>query len=241
VWLGSILSEQDAERASGTLRKLYGVGFTHCTLTGGIAIEAQIAGNGGVTTRRPLNDLDFLVESFDSIPRSICDGFLLRHVHPYAPPGKILLQAVDAGSRLRIDLFRTWGKEMERASEVELDGMTIRTISLADLAARKARLCWEMVEGRSIAPKHARDLLRMSELRPPQEFQEAWQEHRFRHQPESFVRAVEDVREMINSHPELLVPSVYSTNVEESCPRCHALPGLPLADAGAVLSLLGYC
>jgi len=49
---------------------------------------------------RALNDIDFIAESFDHIPASLASDFLFRHIHPFDPPGRTMLQFIDAESAL---------------------------------------------------------------------------------------------------------------------------------------------
>jgi hypothetical protein len=58
--------------------------------------------------------VDFIVGSFDDIPESLGTDFVLRHVHPIDSPGKTLLQCVDPETRVRVDVFRAYGSEIER-------------------------------------------------------------------------------------------------------------------------------
>ncbi len=87
---------------------------------------------GPGTEQRPLNDIDFVVPSFASIPGSLAGGFLVHHIHPNAVEGKTLLQLIDPEQGLRIDLFRQFGSTLSRT--VLLNGLTV--ISLEDLVAR---------------------------------------------------------------------------------------------------------
>jgi len=185
--------------------------------------------------------MDFLVDSFGDIPRSLGRHFALRHVHPHDPPGKIIFQAVDPETALRIDLFRAYGAEMERLVPVDMHGLTLQMVSLQDLVARHARLNWDLVEGRSIDPKYARDLERMLDLVSTHEVEDIWQEHRPTTSPEEFGEALSRVREAIAARPELLVPPAYSTNPQEICPRCENSEELPLTDPARILKLLNYC
>ena len=50
---------------------------------------------------------------------------------------------------------------------VTVAGMTLRMVSLEDMIARHARLSWDLLEGNCVAPKFARDFLRMIDLVPP--------------------------------------------------------------------------
>ncbi len=51
-------------------------------LTGGLAIAAHLQAHERPTVPRPLNDLDFVIDNFATIPPSVTDDFLLNHVHP---------------------------------------------------------------------------------------------------------------------------------------------------------------
>ena len=74
----AILSDDEASRATSVVKALRTHGFRGA-LTGGVAIEAQLRARGRRSGRRLLNDLDFVVESFASIPESIADRFLALH------------------------------------------------------------------------------------------------------------------------------------------------------------------
>src|ERR1035438_9382164 len=100
------LSASDAQRVSLSLEKLTAHGFQGGALTGSLATQAHLFSLGLKTEQRPVNDIDFVVESFASIPGSLADGFLVHHIHPHALEGKTLLQLIDAEQALPIDFFR---------------------------------------------------------------------------------------------------------------------------------------
>src|SRR5215471_5897130 len=98
-----MLEPPDVRRATAVVETLLAYGFRGA-LTGGLAIDAQLRAHGRPVERRPLNDIDFVVESFASIPESLAGPFLVHHVHPDATDGKTLLQLVDEAHRVRVDL-----------------------------------------------------------------------------------------------------------------------------------------
>src|ERR1700677_2602785 len=126
--LEDVFSTADHDRLKQTLRKLARHDFSGWALTGGLAVEMHLARRGGRTASRKLHDIDFIVSSFDQIPESVAEDFLLRHVHPSDPPGKTLLQCVDAETGVRVDAFRAYGAEMERAGTTRLFSVPLRMI-----------------------------------------------------------------------------------------------------------------
>ena len=112
--LDAFLAAADAQRATRTLYKLAEHDIGQWALAGGLALEIHVARAGGRGAARQLNDLDFIVDSFEAIPRTLGRDFLFRHVHPDDPAGKALLQAVDPETRLRVDVFRAYDGQMER-------------------------------------------------------------------------------------------------------------------------------
>ena len=236
-----VLSESNKRRAERTLNKLFRHDISSWALTGGFAAETHIKRRGGIASIRPLHDIDFIVSSFDCIPTTLSEDFLFRHVHPNDPPGKTLLQSVDEETGVRVDIFRAYCSVMDRTVTVEAMSRVLRVISLEDLTARSARLCWDLHEGRPVVPKYARDFLRLLDLSTPQDIESAWQEHRQMHRPESFASVAAEVRRLVAVRPELLVDRVYSTDVHEICSRCVTTSAFPLADAQRILEILGYC
>jgi hypothetical protein len=198
-------------------------------LTGGFAFEIHALRLGLNAPARPWNDLDFVVPGFNCIPETLADDFLFRHVRPFDPPGKTLLQFIDPDSCLRIDVFRACGETMRRAAGV---------VSLEDLVARAARLLLDLAEGIPVASKHACDYLRFVDL---VNAETAWQDHRKPPHAATFREADRAIRDLIRAHPNLLITPEYSKNPDEICPRCRPTSAFQLADPNVVLALLGYC
>jgi hypothetical protein len=241
VDFSKFLSHSDAARAQGTLARLRAHRIEPLVLTGGLAIELHWHRFGFPAQLRPLNDIDFLVNSFDEIPRTLGVNLLFRHVHPSDPPARTLLQCIDPETAVRVDIFRTYGNIVNRAIPVALCGITMRMVSVEDLIARTARLCMDLRAGEQMPAKHARDFLRVLPLADRDEVEPAWQEHRKPNHPRSFVDAANLLQDLIGARRDLQIVPVYSQDVSATCSRCKPTQAFPLADATRVLSLLGYC
>ena len=235
------LPAADAARASGTLQKLMRHGIREWALTGGLGIELYCTNLSVRNSTRPLNDIDFLVESFDSVPESLANDFLFRHIHPFDPPGKTLLQVIDAASAVRIDVFRAYGAEMSRSNELTSPASSPRLVSIEDLVARNARLTLELDLAQPVPAVHASDFLRLTELVDPARIEPVWLEHRKPDHPQTFAEAYERLKYLITARQELLITREYSKDVEQLCLRCKETAAFRLADRTLVLSLLGYC
>jgi hypothetical protein len=235
------LSQTEAERARRTLATLSHFDFSRLVLTGGFAVELHHLLRGLVTQARPLNDIDFLASSFDEIPTGLSAELLFRHVHPYEPPGRTLLQGVDPETGVRVDFFHACDKTMNRAIPIEMDGADLRMISIEDLTARMARLCMDLADNSTIPIKHAHDFLRLLPLADLGTVESVWQEHRKSKHPTSFKEAADILSGLIAARPDLQMIPEYSHNANETCPRCEGTSRFPLADAKDILSLLGYC
>ena len=235
------LSSADYGRVTRLLHKLASHNISGWALAGGFAIELQITQRGGYTLSRKLSDLDFVAASFDDVPRSLGRDFLIRHVHPYDPPGKTLLQMVDAESRLRVDVFRACGAQMERVSLVELPNGRLQIVSFEDMVARATRVCCDLLTEEPVAAKYARDFLRLFELADAEKVEPVWMEHRRQPNRMSFIETAHMLRSVVISRKDLLIDPEYATDINTICARCCEVDGLRLADPQQILSLLGYC
>lgn len=235
------LSPPDAARAQRTIATLLRHGVAPLVLTGGLATEFHRMRGGFPAEMRPLNDIDLLANSFEAIPGTLSADLLFRHVHPHDPPGKTLLQCVDAVTVVRVDVFRSYGGVTDRALSIEIAGSNMRMISVEDLAARMARLCMDLARGTPVPAKHARDFLRLLPLVDIGGLDAAWQEHRKPDHPASFAEVSILLTDLIATRTELLIVPEYSHNTSEICARCEATSAFPLADANRILYLLGYC
>jgi hypothetical protein len=235
------LTSEDQRRAEITLRKLERHDISRWALTGSLATEHHLHSRGGAASIRPLHDIDFIVSSFECIPQTLGADFLLNHIHPNDPPGKNLLQCVDAETRVRFDVFHAYGSVMERVSTFDRLPAFLGIIALEDLTARAARLSWDLSGNGQVAPKYVRDFLQLLEVADTEAVAAIWPEHRNRHSPEDFSDAANMIPQLIEANSTRLVAPVYSTDVNAICGRCKALPVLSLTDPNRILGLLGYC
>ncbi len=241
IHLQEFLAPSDADRASRAFLKLLRHDIHELALTGGLAVEIHRISRGCRPSVRTLNDIDFITESFDSIPRSLAGSLLFRHIHPLDPPGKTLLQCVDAENSLRVDIFRAYGGESRRTSMADLAFGAIRLISLEDLVARSARLALDLANDAPTPAVHAIDFLRLVELSEAREVESVWPDHRKPGQPATFAEASYMLNDIIPSRRHLLIARNYSQDTAAQCPRCSDTAAFRLADPEIVLSLMGYC
>ncbi len=237
----AFLSPADAQRAERVLASLRRHDITSLAFTGGMAVELHLELQGGTAEARPLNDIDFLVDSFSEIPDTLSADFLFGHVHPNDPPARTLLQCVEPNTGVRVDIFRACGNELARAEEIDLDSETMRIVSLEDLVARMARLCLDLAAGVSIPRKHPRDFLRLLPFAVLEGVELVWPEHRKLNHPVSFAEVAPLLCDLIASRQDLQIDPAYSRDTKAICPRRESTLAFPLARPDRILSLLGYC
>jgi hypothetical protein len=231
------LSASDAQRVSLSLEKLTACGFQGGALTGSLAAEAHLFSLGLKTERRALNDIDFVVESFASIPGSLADGFFVHHIHPHALEGKTLLQLIDPEQALRIDFFRQFGATVSRTER--LNGSALTVISLEDLVARTTSfVLGHLRRGATFDQKHAHAFRRLAGLADPAKIDAAWCDHR-QAELESFHEAAHLARQLLGLHPELAIHEQYSPEVS-ICPNCQDHRKFQRARPDVIVKILGY-
>lgn len=235
------LSIGDSTRALNTLRKLALHDVSRWMLVGGLAVEFHCLGKGHSHPLRHLNDIDFVAPTFECIPESLARDFLFRHVHPFDPPGKTMMQLVDADTSLRVDVFRTDGGIMSRA--ISVDGLSgpLRVISIKDALAHEARVLLNLDASLPVSAKHADDYQRLVGLVKLSDMETAWQDHRKASHPMTFLETNILLKGLIATRRKLLISTEYSKDTAEICPRCVPTPPFQSADPKVVLSLLGYC
>ena len=231
----------DRKRVLNTLQKLSRHHLSGWALAGGLAVEIHCLRGGLPHSIRPVNDIDFVAAALDCAPETLSRDFLVRHVHPLDPPGKMILQLVAAKARLRIDLFRAYGAILSRTLSLNSPFGPIELISAEDALARATRLLLDLRLGVPVAKKHANDCLRLVKIAQTSDAEAAWQDHRAPDHPTTFHEAHAVIQSLIATHAGLLVTPEYSRDATQICPRCVSMPEFPLADPHLILSLLGYC
>jgi hypothetical protein len=241
VTLDRFLSNRDASRIRRVLEKLKHHKLQEFALTGSIALEIQMIGLGRAPRTRALNDLDIVVESFASIPSAMTKDFLVRHIHPNAPKGRIVIQLVDAEETLRIDVFSTYGATMRRTRSVQVGNSALVVVSLEDLAARAAALLMDLTR-RSVVPrKHASDFRRLRAIVDLNRVEAAWRDHRKPNDPVTFSEASSRITDLIQSRGDLLVEPEYCRDVDAVCPKCQETEHFRVTSPVTIMSILGYC
>lgn len=236
--LQQFLSQADSERASATLRKLARHDLSKLALTGGLAIEIHCLHHGRRPSPRPLNDIDFICDSFDCIPASLANDFVFQHVHPFDPPAKTLVQMIDPATAIRVDIFRAYGSTMHRTIPLDLPSGPVRLVSLEDLIARTTRLTMDLREGVAVPSKHAKDLLRLVALIDDDRVEEAWRDHRKPQHPLTFLESRKLLQHLIPAHPERLLNPKHQSVAETSCSRCASTAAFRVANPQSILNVL---
>ena len=207
-------------------------------LTGGLAITARLREVGARMKHKPLNDLDIVVSAWNDLPENLSTDFLVNHIHPCAAEGKLLLQLVNPEHRLRIDVFRQFGKTLTRAAAVPLIG-NARLVSVEDLRARAtAHVCSSVGQGIAIDRKHVDSFCALSTVGGPQQLIEAWMDHR-ETVDGTIQEATVTAQKLIRSNPHLIITEEYGVESAQ-CTKCQPIGHLVLADRDLVASILGY-
>lgn len=213
------LEYDEARRAAATLGRFRSLGVDHA-LTGGLAIAWHTFQDAGTAPiRRPLHDLDLVVESLQSIPTNLGKFFEVWHVHADAPRGRMLVQLYDRSTALRIDVFSAYGDTLRRCRDTSLSGTAQRVVSREDLVARLASLLLDLARGESVAPKHAKDFSALLPNIDMAAMAAAWQDHRRSRHPADFDEACATVLELVKARPDLLV-SPESPYLVSPCSKC---------------------
>ena len=233
-----LLHGDDACRATETVEAVLAHGV-QCALTGGLAIAAQLRAHGRPFERRRLNDIDLVVHGFGAIPASVTASFLLHHVHPDATDGRTLLQLIDEATAVRVDLFRTIGDTLTRASAFDEETSALHILSVEDLVARTTALvCGSLRRRKTIDRKHVTSFTRLLGLGRQEQLAAAWNDHR-----QGITGTLDDAtREairLLEAHPELVVVEEYSA-VVLSCERCREQGPFRPGPSDRIIQILGY-
>jgi hypothetical protein len=234
------LSAADATRVCRVLEKFAILGPRKFALTGSLALETRLIGLGHVPRLRTLNDVDIVVESIACIPEALAKGFLVRHIHPHVPGGKMLIQLVDPDAALRVDVFRAYGATMARSESVRFGTVLLGVVSLEDLAARAASLIMDLERGIGVARKHAQDFQVLAGVIDLNYVEAAWRDHRKSMDPSTFEEALPRVHDLIESRRDLLVVPDYSHDADAACPRCEDTGSFRPAAPKTIMGILGY-
>ena len=224
-------------RVTRVLEELKSCGLKFA-VTGRLAIAARLREVGVSVRRKPLSDLDIVVEGWADLPDRLADRYLLNHIHPSAPEGKLLLQLVSPEQRLRIDIFRQYGLTVSRASSPP-SVTDFLFVSVEDLRARvTAHVCSSLGRGFVIDRKHVEAFCALQTVGEPQRLIEAWRDHN-ETLDGTIQEATATAQRLIEASPHLIVTEQYGLEIVP-CAKCMPDDRFPLADRELVASILGY-
>lgn len=235
--LAEFLNDADVHRVSRCLDMLSACGFRGA-LTGNLALKMRLLASGRPVERTTLNDIDLVVETFEAVPTSTVDHFLVNHVHPHAPPGKLLLQFVHRDTALRLDVFRQSGKTLSRCHPISTGSHPIHVVSVEDLAARLVSIALGGFRtGQPTDPKYLSRLRDALAVSNDAWLETAWGEQR--KEEGTFAEALARIDELVAARPDLIAPDVYSTEAQD-CAKCEDTPHFARASPAIIVDVLGY-
>ena len=185
-------------------------------LTGGVAIALSLPEGRWPRAGAPIADLDLVADSRDAVRNTVAAAFLVSHYHvPQPGYAKFMIQLVEPGSRLRVDIFPADPGSLERARPVTLDGRRWLVLDLESILAHKLRTLAGASAAAPVPRKHFEDARALA-----------------RHAG----------REIPAVPPAHLSREVFSQDLDMRCARCEASsdPGFPLAPKRRIHDLLGY-
>jgi hypothetical protein len=198
-------------------RLLPHVDTARIALTGGVAIGLHLERAEGDQTRcLAADDVDFVSDDIEAVRDTVTSEFLVSHFHEPAPGySKFLIQLVDPVERLRLDIFPAMLGALERASVVDVGGVSLRVLTAPDILDHKLALLSGASTASPVDEKHCADARRLG------------------------ILCGRQVPPFPASH--FTMPS-YSREVEKSCPRCQASQraGFTLAPKTTIVDILGY-
>ena len=238
--LDGYLAADDIGRVQRVLRKFTRHGFCDFDLTGGLAVAMHRSLRNASGRARPLNDMDVVVEGFRDVPETLAHDFLVLHIHPFAPAGKIVLQLADADAAVRVDVISTRGATRMRSRPMDTSIGNQRIVSIEDLAARTGSVLMDLARGKPAPAKFAEHYLWLSPMMDPDNSEPAWRDHRSDDAPATFAEAHAIIRKLVESRRELLVTPENSRDLDETCPQCVETGAWRLSPKQQILSVLGY-
>ena len=207
----------EADRLFGCLDRLIPhVELDSLAMTGGVAMQLGMARLGRYGARNIVTDLDFVAGRIEAVRPGVVEQFLVSHYHvvQLGVP-KFMIQLVDPGSRIRIDLFPDLVGSLTDARQTQVGAHTILVLPLERIFEHKVRTLSRASRSAPIDPKHVRDAHVLGEVldrRPP----------------------------LVS--PEALATDVYGIETDWFCERCELSrhPDWPLAPKDQIFELLGW-
>ena len=211
------LSSADTDRLSGCLDRLIPhAQMDHLAMTGSVAMQVGMARLGRYGVRNTITDLDFVAGRIDAVRPGVVEQFLVSHYHVVQPGvPKFMIQLVDPGSRIRIDLFPDLVGSLTNARPTQVGAHTILVLPLERIYEHKVQTLSRSSRSAPIDPKHVRDAHVLGEVlgrQPP------------------VVSA------------EVLATEVHGDETDWFCERCELSrhPNWPLAPKDHIFELLGW-
>jgi hypothetical protein len=127
-------------------------------LTGGVAIQLELAASAYSGARTLSADLDFVARHFDAIAPTVSSEFLVSHYHlPQPDVAKFMIQLVDPESHIRVDVFPDLAGSLRRAQWRTVGGHKLKVLALESILEHKLLTLSKASEATPVDPKHLDD------------------------------------------------------------------------------------
>lgn len=212
--------------------------FPKFALTGGLATSYYLLKHKLPIQPRHSNDIDVISEHPNLLSPQVNQDFLISHYHPLNKKGKFHIMVVSKEHKLRVDIFPSRSKAMERTETLTISQQTYDVLSAEDLACRLLLNCSDMLEAESLDPKYAVSLLMIFPICNHRLLEQIWKE--YREDSSTFSERYWQICTIIKEQPQLLKKNIYTRDLKTTCRKCHTTKAFPLASNQEILDLLGY-
>jgi len=235
------LKTEDVGRFVGSLSKLSRQFEEPVILTGSVASGWHLLKHQPQIEKKPLNDIDVVVEGLSPIRSTLIRDFLIKHFHPFRGQGRILIQLVDQECRTRIDVFTPTTRTLTtRLSDLVISNISCRVVSVEDLSSILLSVIYPAIDGEPVDPKYIEHFHSLSAIADVNTMREVWREYRKESQLLEFEKAIEAVGRNIAARPDLLQRGQYSQDIRQRCQWCQESEVFPLAPPSRIYQILGY-
>lgn len=207
-------------------------------IVGGLAIRHHLIYAGIKYPKRPLNDLDIIAKSADTVLSSVIKDFLVAHYHPQKG-SFFYIVLIEPELKTKVDIF-DYTQTPKELLRVPFHEYIVNIQSLEDQLVKTVLDTLKVVDNLVVDPKQFQDARLMMQAADMDKAEENWKSRNFKKYPSSLIKALEKAEDIVRKNPNLSKEKPYRKPRPYICPECVRTSRFPITPMPKIYKTLGY-
>lgn len=209
-------------------------------LVGGISTRYSAVRSKKMFPKRPLNDVDILIENKDVLLPSVTNDFLIYHYHPNQNyNGSYYIALVCPNTKTKIDFF-DYSNKPDKVYRLKFGEYFVDVQSAEDQLVNTVHQIQRISSRDKVDPKQISDLKLLNRISNKNISEKIWMKKHFKEHKIDLKKAIERGLKLARECPDWLQVKPRRKGEPYVCKDCVNTTDFPITPMGTIYKLMGY-